>query len=130
MPVLPSGRRVEFSLDRFQAMLGRMPVVEAEQTIAKLHGPDDLLFVADVVLYHNDSGQAFFSGHLATDFEAYAAEWSLQDQDALAEWLQSDDALYYRAEAIDQIRDMVAEVANLAEYADHKPASTKILQAA
>jgi len=110
MPVLPSGRRVEFSLDRFQAMLSRMPVAEAEHTVANLHSPDELLFVADVVMYHDDSGQAFFCGHMAADFEAYAADWSLADQDALAKWIDSDDARYYRAEAIDSIRGMVAEV--------------------
>ena len=130
MPVLPSGRRVDFSLDRFQAMLGRMPVAEAEHTIANLNSPDDLLFVTDVVLYRDDSGEAFFSGLLAADFAAYAGEWSFQDQDFLADWLESSSARYHRAEAIDSIRDMVAEVANSASFADHATARQPALQAA
>ena len=110
MPILPSGRRIDFSLDRFEAMLSRMPVAEAEKTVATLGNPDDLLFVTDVVLYRDDSGEPFFSGYLATDFESYVGDWSQTDQDALAKWIESDNARYYRAEAIDAIRQVVAEV--------------------
>jgi hypothetical protein len=112
MPVLPSGRRVEFSIDRFRAMLNRMSLTEAESTVSMLKTPDELLYVTDVVLYQDDSGEPFFSGHLATEFEAYAIEWNHTDQDALAEWLESPSARHYRAEAIEELRNMVNEVAH------------------
>jgi len=116
MPVLPSGRRVDFSLDRFHALLGQMDPAEAQRTVAALHSPDDLLFVMDVVQYHADSGKPFFSGHIAAEFATYVLEWSLADQDALADWIESPAARFGRAEAIDSIRgDLPEPVASVAQ---------------
>ncbi len=127
MPVLPSGRRIEFSLDRFHALLGRMELAEAQKTVAALHGPDDLLYVMDVVQYHADSGKPFFSGQIAADFESYVSDWNFADQDALAEWIESSSARFYRAEAIDSIRDLVVELAQQHQY---KRQEAPVLQAA
>lgn len=110
MPILPSGRRVEFSLDRFHALLARMTLPEAKKTVASLQEPNDLLFVMDVVFIDSITGTPYFANRIAADFESYAINWSHEDQDALAAWIGSDSATYYRAEAIAQINGMVAEV--------------------
>lgn len=117
MPVLPSGRRVDFSLDRFHALLRQMEPTKAQKIVASLVEPNDLLFVLDVVQYQADTGKPFFSGHIAADFESYAIEWSHADQDALAAWIESPTATYYRAEAIDEIRGIVAEITHRQEPA-------------
>lgn len=109
MPMLPSGRRVEFSLDRFHALLARMPLAEAKKTVSALREPNDLLFVMDVVEF-TPSGEPYFSNRIAANFETYAIYWTLDDQDALAAWIESDSATYYRTEAIANIHGMVAEV--------------------
>ena len=49
MPILPSGRRIEYSLDRFHALLARMPLPDAQRTVTALKEPNDLLYVLDVV---------------------------------------------------------------------------------
>lgn len=114
MPTLPSGRRVEFSIDRFRAMLSRMPVLEARQTVAALREPNDLLYVMDVVDFTPD-GQPYFANRIAADFASYAIDWSHEDQEALAAWIESASATFHRAEAIAGLRGMVAEVADRAE---------------
>jgi hypothetical protein len=110
MPMLPSGRRVEYSLDRFHAMLARMTVPEAKKTIAGLRDPNDLLYVMDVVFFDSTNGQAYFANRVAADFESYAISWDHEDQEALGAWIESDSATYYRAEAIANIHGMVAEI--------------------
>jgi hypothetical protein len=107
--MLPSGRRVEFSLDRFQALLSRMPLTEAKRTVSGLRDPNDLLFVMDVVEF-TPSGEPYFSNRIAANFDTYAIYWTHDDQDALAAWLESDSATYFRAEAIANIHGMVAQV--------------------
>ncbi len=109
MPVLPSGRRVEFSLDRFHALLSRMPLAEAKKTVSALKEPNDLLFVMDVVEF-TPSGEPYFSNRIAANFETYAIYWTFDDQDALVAWIESESATYYRVEAIANIHGMVAEV--------------------
>lgn len=49
MPTLPSGRRVEFSLDRFHAFSCRLPASRARALAASLVEADDLLWVMDAV---------------------------------------------------------------------------------
>jgi hypothetical protein len=110
MPTLPSGRRVEFSLDRFHALLARMTMPEAKKTIAGLKEPNDLLYVMDVVFIDSTTGQPYFANRLAANFETYAITWTHEDQDALVAWIESDSATYYRAEAIANIHGMVAEI--------------------
>lgn len=107
MPILPSGRRIEFSLDRFQAMLGQMKLGEARKIVAALSDPDDLLYVMDVVQEDPATGQLSFCDKLASDFESYALGWAEADQEALARWIESDSARYYRGEAISDLRNLV-----------------------
>jgi hypothetical protein len=109
MPMLPSGRRVEFSIDRFRALLSRMPVTDAKKTVSALREPNDLLYVMDVVEF-TPAGHPFLANKIAADFESYAITWSVDDQDALAAWIESDSATYYRAEAVANLHGMVAEV--------------------
>lgn len=109
MPMLPSGRRVEFSLDRFHALLARMPLAEAKKTVAALREPNDLLYVMDVVEF-SPAGNPFFANKIAANFETYAITWSHEDQDALGAWIESDSATYFRAEAIANIHGTVAQV--------------------
>jgi hypothetical protein len=124
MPVLPSGRRIDFSVDRFHALLAQKSLAEAQQIASSLQDANDLLYVMDVVQFHPNTGKPYFSGHLAANFESYADDWSTDDQDALAAWIESETARYYRLEAIDAIRGMVAEVA------DRQSLTQSLLQAA
>lgn len=110
MPVLSSGRRIEYSLDRFHALLARMPLAEAERTVAALKEPNDLLYVLDVVEF-DQNGEPYFANVMAHQFELYAMSWPTEDQDALVTWIESETATYYRGVAIREIHDMVREVA-------------------
>lgn len=109
MPVLPSGRRIEFSLDRFHALLGRMDTRRAQEIVATLSDPDDLLFVLDAVHFGRDDGAPFFADYVAADWKAYAAEWCAADREALKAWLASAEAHRNRAEAIAYIRALVLD---------------------
>ena len=109
MPVLPSGRRIEYSLDRFHALLARMPVADAQRTAAALKEANDLLYVLDVVEF-DAHGEPYFANVMADQFELYATQWSHEDQDALVAWIESETATYYRNVAIREIHDMVSEV--------------------
>jgi hypothetical protein len=113
MPVLPSGRRIEYSLDRFHALLARMPLADAQRTVAALKEPNDLLYVLDVVAFDRN-GEPYFANAMAHEFEVYALTWPAEDQDALAAWVESETARYYRSVAIREIHDMVSEVAECA----------------
>lgn len=104
MPVLPSGRRIEFSLDRFHALLERMDPPLARLIVNNLNVPDDLLSVADAVHFSLQEGAAYFAGYVAADWAAYAADWSEADRQALQAWFDSAAARRARAEAIDYIR--------------------------
>lgn len=107
MPVLPSGRRVEFSLDRFYALLGQMELPNALSTADALRNPDDLLMVLDAVHFSIEDGTPFFANYVASDWESYAAEWSNEDRTALQAWFLSPSARYWRAEAIETIHGVV-----------------------
>lgn len=124
MPVLPSGRRVDFSVDRFKAMLAQKTLPEAQRITSCLQEANDLLYVMDLVEYRADNGKPYLAGHVAADFESYAIGWSAADQNALAAWIESDKARYYRLEAIEEIRGMVAEVV------DRQALTLPLLQAA
>ena len=112
MPVLPSGRRIEFSVDRFHALLAKTGLADAQKISSSLQDANDLLYVMDVVEFDAGSGKPYFSGHLAADFESYVGDWSAEDQDALAAWIESDTARHYRMEEITTIHRIVAEVAD------------------
>jgi len=107
MPVLPSGRRVEFSLDRFHVLLERMGSHQAKKIAETLHNPDDLLFVLDAVHFSLEDGSPYFADYVAADWTPYAAEWSAADRQALQAWLASDAARFYRAEAIGYIKALL-----------------------
>jgi hypothetical protein len=111
MPTLPSGRRIEFSLDRFHALLGRMEFDRASEIAALMNDPDDLLSVLDVVHFGTD-GTPFFAGYVASGWLAYAAEWTCADRDSLRDLLASDEARFRRTEAIDYIKALLLGTPN------------------
>ncbi len=109
MPVLPSGRRIEFSLDRFHALLGRLHPEQALAIANALRDPDDLLPVLDTVNFSSQSGAPFFADYVAADWEVCAMDWNPTDREALRQWFASDSARHYRAEAIEHIKAQVQQ---------------------
>lgn len=103
MPILPSGRRVEFSLDRFHAMLDQMPPQQASALAEALDCADDLLFVMDAVHFRLDDRSPYFASYVAANWRQYAADWSAADRQALAAWFGSEAATEARADAISYI---------------------------
>jgi hypothetical protein len=110
IPVQPSGRRVEFSLDRFHPLLGQMQLDQALVIADALQDPDDLLAVLDAVHFDIESGKPYFAGYVATDWEIRTADWNTADRNALRAWFESDSARFYRAEAIESIKGLLLEV--------------------
>ena len=104
MPVLPSGRRVEFSLDRFHGLLHRVGDEEAKAVVGALCDPDDLLYVMDAVHFSLEGGVPFFADYVAAQWQPYAAEWSGEDRQAFLDWMHSAAARAFRLEAIRYIR--------------------------
>lgn len=104
MPSLPSGRRIEFSLDRFHALLSRLEPCAARDIARQLHDPEDLLTVMDAVYFHPDDAAPHFAGYLAADWPAVAADWPSADRQALQAWFASPHARAAHAEAIAYIR--------------------------
>jgi hypothetical protein len=109
MPTLPSGRRVEFSLDRFHGFLERIGPDAAREVVADLSGPDDLLFVLEAVHFRQDDGCPYFAGYVAADWATYATDWNTADRQALQAWLFSPAARKIRAEAVDYVRGLYLE---------------------
>jgi hypothetical protein len=109
MPILPSGRRIDFSLDRFTSFLARVEPLHARAIAAALRDPDDLLPVLDAVHYSPHSGAPFFANYVAADWECCAADWPAGDREALRHWFDSASARHYRAEAIRLIRQRLGE---------------------
>ena len=109
MPVLPSGRRIEFSLDRFHGLLRQLSVSEARQLVATLHDADDLLPVLDAVHFSLADGRPYFADYVAADWQAYAADWCTADRQALQDWLNSSAARFHRAEAIDYVKTLLLD---------------------
>ena len=109
MPLLPSGRRIEFSLDRFHALLRQMSAEEARQLAATLHDPDDLLSVLDAVHFSLADGKPYFADYVAADWRPYAADWSAADRQFLQDWLASPAARFHRAEAIGYIKTLLLD---------------------
>ena len=109
MPTLPSGRRVEYSLDRFHTLLERMDRHQARAIANNLSDPDDLLLVLDAVHFSLENGAAYFAGYVAADWATYAADWSTADRQALQAWFASPEARGARAEAIDYIWSLFSE---------------------
>jgi hypothetical protein len=109
MPTLPSGRRVEFSLDRFHALLGGMDPHLARLIVKNLNDPDDLLPVTDAVHFSLKDGAPYFAGYVAADWATHTADWGTADRQALQAWFDSSAARQGRAEAIDYIRGLWLE---------------------
>ena len=109
MPTLPSGRRIEFSLDRFHTLLERMGRHRACAIARNLNDPDDLLFVLDAVHFSLKDGAPYFAGYVATDWMTYAADWNTSDRQALQAWFASPEARGTRAEAIDYIKGLLLD---------------------
>ena len=110
MPVLPSGRRIEFSLDRFHTLLAQLDRRHAQHIAAALREPDDLLPVLDAVHFSREDGTPYFADYFAADWTAYAAEWSSADRQAMRDWLVSDEARFHRAQAIAYIRTLLLDM--------------------
>ncbi|MGE5468631.1 MAG: hypothetical protein ACM3Y9_14510 [Ignavibacteria bacterium] len=113
MPVLPSGRRIEFSLDRFHALLRLMEPEQVRRIVDDMAHPDDLLFVLDAVHFGIDDGMPFFAGYVASDWKSGAAEWSGADREALAEWLTSPQARAAREKAMRYIKSLILDRPNV-----------------
>ncbi len=111
MPVLPSGRRIEFSLDRFHALLGQIELDRALVVAEALQEPDDLLFVMDAVHFDLLDGSPYFANYVAADWELQASDWSAEDRDALRVWFGSDSARFHRTEAITSLKTLMLEIA-------------------
>lgn len=107
MPILPSGRRIEFSLDRFHSLLSRMDNQQAREIAENMQHPDDLLFVLDAVHFSLEDGSPFFADYLAADWKAYASDWSMADRQALEAWFASAEARRTRIEAIRYITSLL-----------------------
>jgi hypothetical protein len=103
MPQLPSGRRVEFSLDRFHAMLEQMEPTAARSLIESIQDANDLLWVLDLVCF-DGLGRPHFAECVAADWQDLAREWSEDDRAAFDDYLSSEAATGYRAEAIEGTR--------------------------
>ena len=109
MPTLPSGRRIEFSLDRFHSLLGRMDSRQTREIAENMRHPDDLLYVMDAVHFSRDDGSPFFADYLAADWKSYASDWSLADRQALEAWFSSSEARRTRSEAIGYITSLLLD---------------------
>lgn len=107
MPILPSGRRIEFSADRFHALLRLMDPIQARQIASNMLDADDLLFVLDAVHFSLQDGTPYFAGYVAADWRTYAADWNTADREALEAWLKSDDARAGREEAMQYVKSLV-----------------------
>lgn len=107
MPTLPSGRRIEFSLDRFHALLARMDSEEAREIADHVDHPDDLLFVLDAVHFSLADGSPYFAGYVAADWRSYTSDWLTADRQALEDWLFSAEARAGRRRAIRYLKSLM-----------------------
>jgi hypothetical protein len=103
---------VEFSLDRFHALLQIIGRRKAMKLTENLQHPDDLLFVLDAVHFSLNDGRPYFADYAAANWLPYAAEWPNGDREALKAWLASDSARLARTEAIDYIKALVLDDAD------------------
>jgi len=109
MPILPSGRRVEFSLDRFHVLLNRIGHPLAHIVANSLTETDDLLLVLDAVHFSQEDGRPYLAGYVAADWKTYAADWSTADRRALQAWFASPGARDGRDEVIDYIKTLLSD---------------------
>jgi hypothetical protein len=106
MPTLPSGRKIEFSLDRFHAMLEMLPHAQVELIESSLREPNDLLWVLDLVCF-DDVGKPHFAECVAADWAIAASDWASDDRFAFAEYLKSDTAQQLLDSGLEGTRQLV-----------------------
>lgn len=104
MPILPSGRRIELSPDRFMAHLVQIDLQAATEIYRALQEPDDLLFLLDVIYFSTADGTPLHANFVASDWEANAQDWNESDRERFKIWLFSDESRAVRAEAIRSIK--------------------------
>lgn len=109
MPILPSGRRVELSQDRFLAHLAQLDLDTASRIYHALQEPDDLLFLLDVIYFAPD-GSPFHADFVAGDWRTHAEGWSEEDRAAFQDWLFSDDTRQARAESLSALKKTMDEM--------------------
>jgi hypothetical protein len=110
MPMLPSGRRVELSQDRFMAHLGQLDIEAAARIYHALQEPDDLLFLLDVICYSEGDCNPYLAGFVASDWEANAQDWPKDDRKSFSAWLFSDSVRQTRSDAISNIKQIMNEL--------------------
>ncbi|MDP2795729.1 MAG: hypothetical protein Q8O25_16865 [Sulfurisoma sp.] len=71
---------LDFTLDRFHALLARMPPPLARVVADSLGDPDDLLFVLDAVHFGREDGALYFADYVAADWTTRASDWSMADR--------------------------------------------------
>lgn len=110
MPVLPSGRRVELSTDRFMAHLANLSLEAATRLYHSLQDPDDLLHVADVVYFAADGQSPHFADFVAADWEAHAQDWEAGDKNAFRDWLFSAESRQGRQKTIAALKETMEKM--------------------
>lgn len=101
MPTLPSGRRIEFSIDRVNAMVEMLPIGDAEEIVDALKCPDDLLWLLDLVGFSDQ--KPYWTNCLACDWRELATDWTDEDQESFADYLYSTEARNARMVAIQSL---------------------------
>ncbi len=107
MPTLPSGRRIEFSLDRFTVLLEQLTPQAATDICAALIEPDDLMHVLDIVLFQPGNGEPYFAGFVLSQWPNLAAAWDENDREYFRRYLDTTGSQAARAEAIATLRATV-----------------------
>ena len=107
MPTLPSGRRVEFSLDRFTALLDQLAPTDAACLCDALIEPDDLMHVIDIVLFRSGQDEPYFAAQVLSQWPSLAAAWHAGDREYFRNYLGSTPSLLARADAIAALKQSV-----------------------
>lgn len=107
MPLLPSGRRIGLSTDRFKAHLGQLSLDAATRIYHSLKDADDLLHIADVVYFSADSDSPYFANFVVADWEANTQGWTEADIAAFRTWLDLPGSRQAHQEAVDELKDVM-----------------------
>ena len=107
MPTLPSGRRVEFSLERFTAMLDQLAPADAACLCDALIEPDDLMHVLDIVLFRSGQDEPYFAAQVLSQWQSLAVAWDASDREFFRGYLGSTPSLWARADAIAVLKQSV-----------------------
>jgi hypothetical protein len=101
MPQLPSGIHVDISKDRLLSWASSIDFSVAIQFSANITRIDELHHFVDLVYFdnissdvpgHAQSGEAYPSGLRVSDVGTQKCDWSQEDQDWFADWLQTRPA--------------------------------------